>query len=122
MLGSHGRTPVGDRLEHGPIGFVASVLALDFEVEEGLGAERSLVPELGDNYRTSWGTIEAFEHHIVVFLIGDLRDKLCDGRGGCCVHLEQLGDAVRVQQITAPVGVLVEERGRFGGVLVIGNP
>ena len=52
----------------------------------------------------------------------DLRDKLSDGRGGCCVHHEQLGDAVRVQHITAPVSVLVEEWGWFGWVLAVGNP
>ena len=41
ILGSHGRTPFGDRLEYDHIGFVASVLALDCEVE-GHGAEVSL--------------------------------------------------------------------------------
>ena len=43
ILGSHNWMPVGDRLKYDHIGFVASVLALNCEVEEGHGAEVSLV-------------------------------------------------------------------------------
>jgi len=40
-------------LNHCLVEFVADALALDREVEEGLAAEICLVPEFGDDRRTS---------------------------------------------------------------------
>ena len=45
--------PVRDRVEYHLVGFVVDTLVLDSQVEEGLGAEISLVPELRGNYRMS---------------------------------------------------------------------
>ena len=53
MLGSHCQVPVRDRLEHSIIGFATDALALDSEVEKGLGTEVSLVPEFWYNHGTS---------------------------------------------------------------------
>ena len=53
VLGSHHGMSAGDRLEHCLVGFVADAFALDREVEEGLAAQICLVPELGDDHRTS---------------------------------------------------------------------
>jgi hypothetical protein len=53
VLGSHCGMSAGDGLGDCLVGFVADALALDREVEEGLGAEISLVPELRDNHGTS---------------------------------------------------------------------
>jgi len=53
VLGSHDGVSAGDRLEHRLVGFVPDALALDRQVEEGLAAEICLVPELGDDHRTS---------------------------------------------------------------------
>ena len=42
-----------DGLEHSLVGLVTNALALDCEMEEGLGAEICLVPEFRDNDGTS---------------------------------------------------------------------
>jgi len=52
VLGFYDGASTGDGLEHCLVGFVADVLALNCEVEKCLGAELSLVPELGDKHRT----------------------------------------------------------------------
>jgi len=53
VLGSHDGVSAGDRLGHCLVGFIPDALALDRQVGEGLAAEICLVPELGDDHRTS---------------------------------------------------------------------
>jgi len=53
VMSSHDRMPVRDGLEDCLVGLVADALALDREVEEGLGAEVRLVPRLGDHHGSS---------------------------------------------------------------------
>ena len=52
-LGSYDRVVVRNSFEHGVVGFVADALALDGEVEKGLGAKVGFVPELWNNGRIS---------------------------------------------------------------------
>jgi len=64
-MSSHHRMPVRDGLEDRLVGHVTDALALGREVEEGLGAEVRLVPELGDHHGSSGRSIEAFENRVV---------------------------------------------------------
>ena len=51
--GPHVLVQVGDRLEDDRVGFATDALALNDEVEEGLGTEVGLIPQLGDHHETS---------------------------------------------------------------------
>ena len=53
VLGSHDLVTGRDRLEYRLIGFMTNTLALNSEVEEGPGAEVSLVPKLWNDHRVS---------------------------------------------------------------------
>jgi hypothetical protein len=122
VLGSHDGMSAGDGLEDCLVGFVADALALDREMEEGLGAEISLVPEFGDNHRASARTIETFKHRVVepfqrsgpdTGVPDYLGNEPHDGHDDVRIHrhLEHPGDTVRVELIAMPIGVLIEERG-----------
>jgi len=65
VTSSHDRTPVRDGLEDLLVGFVTDALALDREVEEGLGAEVGLVPQLEDHHGLSGRTVEALQDRVV---------------------------------------------------------
>ena len=53
VLGSHGLMPLRDGLKHDFVGFVTDALALDDEVDEGLGTEICLFLESRDNHGMS---------------------------------------------------------------------
>ena len=53
VLGAHDRVSARDGLEHRLVRLVADTFTLNREMEEGLGAEISLVSELGNHHRTS---------------------------------------------------------------------
>ena len=120
MLGSHDGVSAGDRLEHCLVRFVADALALDREVQEGLGAEVCLVPELGDNHRGSTRTIKTFKHRVVQSFqwggpntgVPNLGNKPHDSHNDVRIHrhLEHPRDTVRIQHIAMPIGLLIEKR------------
>jgi len=117
-MSSHYRMPVRDGLGDCLVGFVTDALALDREVEEGLGGEVRLVPELGDHHGSSGRTTEALENRVVesfqwsgpdAGIPNDLGDKSHDGHDYVRVHrhLEHPGDAVRVQDVAITIGLLI---------------
>jgi len=65
VMSSHDRVPVRGGLEDRLVGLVTDALALGREVEEGLGAEVRLVPQLGDHHGSSERSIEALEDRVV---------------------------------------------------------
>jgi len=65
VRGPHDRISVGDDLEHCLVEFMTAAFTLDCEVEGGLSAEVSLVPQLGDRHETSDRTIETLEDRVV---------------------------------------------------------
>jgi len=106
-MSSHDRVPVRNGLEDRLVGLMTDALGLNREVEERLGAEVRLVPQLGDHHRSTRRTIEALENRVVepfkwsgpnAGMPNDLGDKPHDGHDDVRVHrhLEHPGDAVRV--------------------------
>jgi len=119
VMSSHDRVPVRNGLEDRLVGFVTDALALNREVEEGLGAEVRLVPQLGDHRGSTRRTIEALEDRAVepfkwsgpnAGIPNDLGDKPHDGHDDVRVHrhLEHPGGAVRLQDVAISTGLLVE--------------
>jgi len=126
VMSSHDRMPVRDGLEDCLVGLMTDALSLDRKVEEGLGAEVRFVPQLGDHHGSSGRTIEALEDRVVesfqwsgpdAGIPNDLGDKPHDGHDDIRVHrhLEHPGDAVRAQDVTIPIGLLVEQWGWLVG-------
>ena len=107
MLRIHDWVFDGDGLERRLVGFVADALTLNGEVEEGLGAEVSLVSEFGDNHGTTARPIETFEYGVVGAFEWDRPDagvsnnfgnELHDGHNDVDIHRHSKHpcDAVRV--------------------------
>ena len=94
-------------------------------MEEGLGAEVSLVPEFGGDHGTTARPIETFEHGVVeafewdrpdAGVPNDFGDESHDGHDDVGVHrhLKRPSDAVLVQREVVPAGFLIE-----GGVGIL---
>ena len=119
ILRSHDLILVRDGIERSLIGYNIDTLALDGEVEEGLGARVCLVLELGENHKMSRRTIEAFEYRVVesfqwggsdVRMPIDLGNELHDGHDDVRVRrlLEHPGDTLRVQHVTTRISLVTK--------------
>ena len=96
-------------------------------MEEGLGAEVRFVPELVDHNRRSGRAIKTFDHRVVesfqrsgpdARVPNDVGNEPHDGHDGVRIHrpIEHPGDALRIQHVPIPVGLLVEQ-----GLLLVGR-
>ena len=123
VRGSKGLVIPRDRLEHSRVKFVVDALALDGEVEECLGAEVCLVPELGDHHKRSGWRVETFKYGVVkpfewsgwdAIVPNDLGDELHDIQHNVFIRglLEHPGDAIRIQHVTVPISFFT----KWGGL------